>query len=481
MKKSQVLLIVHTNATFPRLLEVGRVLQESNKYEPVFFFARTYANIFTHLETLRAENISFLNPTGGLAADSNQPTWRQIVKQWLGYLPESIVRRVKHWWRGGLVTDNVLYQLWYHIRKLQSVTHLIRREKPSILMLGVDIASYDTSVYVKVAHREHIPVLIPSAKAGLGEEWTEAYMNMPTCSMQRWSNRFLGALYPHWVYEHKGRKLVMLPAGGQALVREWLGLAPPLPWVVNSGYADAIGVQNEAMRQRGISAGLPPEQLVMTGSIEHDRLAEVLKESTKRRADLYQRLGLPPGRPMILSALTPAYRGRQRPQQDFQNYEELVQFWVQSLTAIEGYNIVISLHPSVKYEDMAYIEQWGARIARGKTADLIPLCDIYVAQHSSTIMWAIACGKPVVNYDVGRYRTVQFREAQGVIMMEEKDEFLSTLRRLTRDPAFYTEVAARQSACADQWGQLDGQAGQRMLDLVDQMVAQYEMSHKAGS
>ncbi len=34
---------------------------------------------------------------------------------------------------------------------------------------------------------------------------------------------------------------------------------------------------------------------------------------------------------------------------------------------------------------------------------LVPLCSLYVASVSATIRWAIACGKPVVNYDVYRF------------------------------------------------------------------------------
>ena len=487
----RALLVVHTSTFFPRMLEVGQMLKRSGRYEPVFYLADypagKHLQIAHDLEVLRAEKLSYVNPVvspmgdltpsprNGSPADGNRPAWRRLAKRLLGHLPKPVAQKVKQWGVSVLTwgPGSILYHCRYLTGRLQFVTHLIRQEKPAILVLALDIAPYDTAVFVKAAHKEHIRAVVVASLVGLGEEWAEVYQYDPTRNMQRWPNRFAGALYPRWVHEHKGRKFLLMPAG-PLLAREWLGLAPPLPWIVGSGYADAIAIENEVMYQRGVLAGLPPDQLVLTGWVAQDVMAETLKQATGRRAALYRRLNLPLGRPMILSALTPPYHGRKRPNPVFQNYGEFVQFWVQSLVAIEGYNVVISLHPSMKYEDMAYIEQWGVRIARQRTPDLVPLCDIYVASQCTTISWAIACGKPVIIYDVGRYRfALLYAGVEGVITVEEKEEFLSVLQRLTKDPAFYAEVAARQAACAGQWGQLDGQAGQRMLQLFDRLVEQY--------
>lgn len=179
---------------------------------------------------------------------------------------------------------------------------------------------------------------------------------------------------------------------------------------------------------------------------------------------------------MILSALPPdfLYGVGGRPECDFKTYRQLVRFWVQSLADLDGYNIVIALHPSVSYEDMKYIEQWGVKIAQQPTASLIPLCHFYVASISATIQWAIACGKPVLNYDVYRYRYTDYAGAEGVITLEEQSDFVDVLRRLAQDEEFFTEMVSRQAACASQWGKLDGCSGQRMLQLFDQLVGQYE-------
>ena len=125
------------------------------------------------------------------------------------------------------------------------------------------------------------------------------------------------------------------------------------------------------------------------------------------------------------------------PQCDFQTFPALVEFWIRSLAAVQNWNIVVLLHPSVSYEEMRYIEDWGVKIAQQPTAEVVPLCDLYVTSVSSTIRWAIACSKPVVNYDVYRYYYEGFMHVKGVLYTEEQAGFQELLQRLTTDSDFF--------------------------------------------
>jgi hypothetical protein len=101
---------------------------------------------------------------------------------------------------------------------------------------------------------------------------------------------------------------------------------------------------------------------------------------------------------------------------------------------------------------------------------LIPLCDYYVASISATIQWAIACGKPVINYDICRYRYTDYLGLKGVLTVEEQDQFLDLLRRMATDSEFRNEIAALQKADAPRWGKLDGKAGQRIVELFHDLI-----------
>jgi hypothetical protein len=125
---------------------------------------------------------------------------------------------------------------------------------------------------------------------------------------------------------------------------------------------------------------------------------------------------------------------------------------------------------------MRHIEGSNIRIAPRKTAHLVPLCDLYVASISSTIRWAIACGKPVINYDVYRYRYTDFLSVPGVIATEERDEFQALIKRFADDKAYLTQIATQQRAVAGRWGRLDGNSSQRIVELLAAQAAS-----KAGS
>ena len=485
----RALLVVHTNTFFIELFNAGQILIHSTVYKPVIYFSISYPTVQQDMARCQAPGLEVIDfqgqpfaPTpaiGDTEIPSIPPTsgWKTALKQ---HFPKKWVERLSilnskrhrciYQWR----RSSFLYQYRLLKKRRSQVKAFLRRVQAEVLILGGDMVGYDTAVYIQAAHALKIPAMIVSSTMDNGQAQAESYFPDPKHSLRPLMNRFAGRLYPHWVRDWRGKKLIRMP-WGRVLAMEWLGLAPPLPWVAGSGSADAIAVESEAMVQFYTAAGLPRRQLVNTGSLTDDMLAAAAQEAPARKAALCRELGLPADRPMLLSALPPdqLYMLGGRPQCDFQTYPALVEFWVRSLAALKGWNIVVLLHPSVPYEDMRYIEDWGVKIARQPTAEVVPLCDLYVTSVSSTIRWAIACGKPVVNYDVYRYHYEGFMHVKGVLYTEEQAGFEELLARLTTDSAFLQQIAQAQAQAAPDWGFLDGRTGQRMLHLLDSLIGKY--------
>jgi hypothetical protein len=350
------------------------------------------------------------------------------------------------------------------------VGDLLSSIKPRLIVLGGDMVGYDSSLYIKVGHERHIPTLIVPSTMSNGLEQAEVYYVDPTYHVTGWARKLVALLFPKWVRQHKDRRLFRCQPG-RVIAMELAGLAPPQPWIFNSGFADAIAMESPAMIDYYAEAGMRSRRMILTGTLSDDAMAARLSQAQELRERLCADADFDPSRPLVVTAIPPDffYVDGGRPQCDFRTYQALIAFWIESFAELKACNCVVALHPSMNLEAMRHIESENVRIVTWKTAEMVPACDIYVASISSTIRWAIACGKPVVNYDVYRYRYTDFLGLPGVLATEEQGEFRQLLRRLVEDVSYRKEVADGQATQASRWGMLDGRVGDRMLDLVRQL------------
>jgi hypothetical protein len=433
------------------------MLNRSAEFEPAILFPGVYPNLSNHIDICRAEGIQFIALPNPAQLPANRSGF-------LGRAKRSIVARGK-----AALFDFPVLGYFCHLAtyayRLRALRRVLARHNPDLLVLGGDIVGHDMALYIRAGHELAVPsVLLPGWMASAREP-AELIFENTGFLLSRPLNRLLGRFFPQWVYTHKGRTLVRLPAQ-QALALETLKLAPPLPWILHSGFADKIAVESEAARQYGLAEGLSEAVLVVTGSSTHDLMHGRIVEAKDQRARLCRKLGLVEDKPLFVSALPPdMLYGRGRTECAFSDYRQLARFWISSLHAAADGNVIFSLHPSANKDCWDFISGLNAKIAEQPVAELIPLCDCYVASISATIQWAVACGKPVINYDVYRYRYTDYVGLKGVITVEEQDRFLDVLREMATDGQFRDQVAEWQEADAPTWGNLDGKAGERIAAL----------------
>lgn len=466
-------LVVYLETQFIELFRVAVFLRQSGSYKPLIIFARKYSSMQRDASICAAEGILCFVSTG--ASISPPPANSSLQKEGkfagpmdaFSAMPADLFRRA----RGYISKTPIAFFFIYmrYIWEASSVRCFIEHEKPAILILAEESVGYTTSIWTKTAHYAKIPSVVIPYTVSNAFEAAETFFNNNAHSLERWDNRLISLLYPRWVFRYNGRDLLRLPAP-YVLAAELLGLAPPSPWIPNSGYADAIIAESEFMEDYLIRAGLPESKLISTGTLDHDLLARNLENASALRDALYEELGLEPRLPMILCALPPDQHIAGRSESDFITYQDMVEFWIGSLSEVEGYNVVIKLHPRMKLDEMRYIEKLGFKITPRDTSYLIALCDIFVASVSATIRWAIACGKPTLNYDCYRYRYNDYIDAGGVITVEEKRDFVTVLHKLAENPAFHRKIASKQEACMNRWGNLDGKAGERMIQLLNRIT-----------
>lgn len=488
--RKRVLLVIHTVTFFNELLRVAKSLRSSSTYEPCFLFPHFYTGMEKHVDTCLAEEFICIGTKGELLQKNTTASLRTFFpessfKQGLKKLLQRLhLLQVLSWVLKFKDVNNrsyniFLFEIVYLRRRVRVIASWLAQYRVSLVVLGGDVVHYDTACFVRAAHNNKISAVLVPCTMSNALEMAESYYPMRDYWLTHGYNRWFGKFFPQWVYEHKGRKLLRLPAP-RALALEILRLAPPKPWINLSGFADAIATESEAMVTYYTREGIPRDQLTLIGTIADDVLADILVRVHDRRLALYEKLHLNLEKPLVVSALPPdqLYMVGGRPECEFRSYHDLVTFWIESLAQITNYNVVVNLHPALSYEKLKQYERGGVTIVSENVTALIPLCDIFVASVSTIIRWAIACCKPVINYDVYRFRYNDYLNLPGVRIMEQSSAFRQELHRVTTDSKYRKTLVEGQQRHAKYWGNLDGGAGKRMLKLFDSLTSKRKGERK---
>jgi len=535
----RVLIFVSIPTHFREMIRVARLLRDSRRYEPIVFMSCQYRGWAEDEALCCAEGIevrhSFEAPaalaTGG-AGPATGPTHR---------LPRVIGDPVRRVWRAiyanywqlrlrhahviysiligtpvlfSAVLDSVLRRplpprgsrsrasefgirmsaafgrLWERDSKLlprsirerhalyRRLPDYFRSERIRLLVLPEDNYFLETHYLVRAAGAVGAKSVVVPFTVANSLEWVQTFHGRREHSATWAPNRVFASAFPHWTYEYKGERMIMPPL--QILMNEYLELTPPNPWLINSGYTDVLAAESPFMVRYYRDAGIEADKIALTGALSDDALFESLAHARAGKEALCRQLGLPAQRPMMLFTIPPDQLiGDGRPQCEFGSYAVLLKAVLTALCRPPGWNVVVALHPRMDPKHRPLIESFPAKIASDNIAQLIPLCDVFVASASATIRLAAGAGKPTINYDVYRYEYTDFLEVPGVVTVSDLAAFERSVEQITRDDQYREALAAKQRDFARESALVDGRSGERMLALFDRLTARGENSKKS--
>lgn len=466
------LLVSYDRVHFSELLETARVLKQSGKYRPVVCFVWDYPERACDVDVCERAEIACCNgaaqhltsPESTSALPPTQPKGPAFQ------FAASISRPIRHWLAACRRKSIFAEYVRYH-RLIRKARLLLKRTNPVVAVLAGDHVEDISGPMIRAANERNIPVVVIPYTLCTSDEAAQYYYENPLYQVRGLRNKFAARRFPQWTYSFNGRKLLRLPAAG-VLANEWLNLAPEEPWVPNSGKFDKLLTESQALTKYWKNAGIIPEKLVETGSPIIDSLYAVTKNAVSLRAELNQRLKFTPGENRLLLCAFPFSAFPSRAEHcEFDTYDSLIKYWVQSFAGLNNWHVVIRLHPRLRIADFIKYETPNMRFCEDSTYSLVPLCDLFVASASATIRWAIACGRPTLNYDVYQFGYKDYESATGVLTVSKKVEFERTLKRLACDGDFLRQTTQSQVSCAPQWGKLDGKAGDRIIAALTEIVA----------
>jgi hypothetical protein len=351
-----------------------------------------------------------------------------------------------------------------HFRALQIARQFL------LILMGDRHVGLETAL-VRLANEKGVPSLIVPVALSTPEVAAQYRLRQPhsqAYTLHTPLHKLAAMLFPHWVYQYRGQALLFYPLW-EALSAWALGLMPPNPWALGGGHATRMAVESPRLKEMFAAQGVPESKMVITGKPSMDDITDLLAQSSERRAARCMQLGIDPAKRIILCS--PPQMGEHKLLSWDEHWEQ-IDFLLRTLTSFMGCQVVLTLHPKSRLEDyQPRAQRYGAIIAQDASVyELIPLCDVFVATYSSTVVAAIGAHKPVVVVDFTDLSFPFYNDCAGVEIIRQPDELRATLQRMLDDPAYYASLVEAQEAQAGRWALLDGQATLRVLDVIDELT-----------
>lgn len=343
---------------------------------------------------------------------------------------------------------------------------LLAQKSYHAILVPEDVVGPFWPVLIKAGLARAIPTVILPYTLANQEEAFKSLRGVPDFQTQY--NRLAARLFPKWRMKQDGYDIVRMPAG-HVMVHEWLGISPPDPWMMNSGRARKICVDSQATFDYFQRAGIPAKKLKVTGSVGQDTLARVLHAKAAGLEALRGELGLEGRKPLLLLSGCPNQLAGDVPRCEFATMREVAAHIGEALTALAAdYHLVVRPHPNY-LEFGELLKAHGVAVSLTPTAQLVPLCDLFIAFASATIRWAAACGIPTINYDIFNYGYSDFAATKGVTTVSAPEEFVALVASMKPDSETYRQVRSRSQTDAAYWSVMDGKGLERIEAVIHQV------------
>ncbi len=469
-----ILCLPHNPAAFSEMLEIVAALLRVGRYQPIFIFDGSGYD--SAVQVCEEQGIAYRTVRKPSTYNRSQPDGAVLSQR-----PKrrSSASAIFSWVKKTFLAQFILAWFQYALI-VQRVRRLLDGINPQgILLVGDRHIGIETAL-VELANRRGIPsLLIPYALSD--RESAAVYrLAMPdwrrTYGMERWLNRMVVRLHPEWSFTQNGETLLWQPPATMLAAAIWR-MMPVDPWVLGGGAGWAMAVESHHSKDNFILQGMADEKITIVGKPRYDRAAKIWQQRVEARQRLCAEWGVDPEKKLLVCAVPQLGEHDLLPWD--QHWDETEFLFGVFSDLLPHTNVVLSLHPKSNFAEYApRAERYGLVIAHQSYDQLIPISDVFVAAYSSTVTLAIAAHIPVIVVDFHNFDYDIFNDVNGIIIVRQREKFVSTLQRILNDQAFYQQLVDGQAQAAEYWVRFDGKATERILDLIDGLVTRGEEIRK---
>ncbi len=277
---------------------------------------------------------------------------------------------------------------------------IIYREKPTaVFSISDRTHDYLESSLLWAARQRKVKVVLPYV-AHYDKDYAVGYRKNEQGRIQKEFNPFSPInLYKIWSFFRFKSQLYMgafFQAPYLLSAHRKSDTLSSYPWWAGNGLSDIVCVNSRHAREIFLVNRVPEEKLKLMGDVNYDMIVERNKKRKALKSEYINRYGLDPERKtIVLAAPQFVEQGLLGEKAHWESINTLMAELVGS-----GCNVLVSLHPRMDPREYAFIEEkFKCRIAKERLAEFLVVADVFVAQVSSTVVWAVLCGIPTVVLD----------------------------------------------------------------------------------
>ena len=252
-------------------------------------------------------------------------------------------------------------------------------------------------------------------------------------------------------------------------IQKWIYRDIKIAQFIGDGNARYMTVFGEYHKELFSSQGVPLEKIHVTGHPQDDILFHLRTESDnpEYRARVCTELGLDAEKKIIILAREAIVHFELMSEKE--DKDDLKFILKQICTMGDHYQVVLKLHLRDEASYYAFVTAELPKVKIIQYCDfysLISICELFIAQISSTILWALALAKPVISYDFHGIHAPYIRSLAGIVHTDSRDEFYEILRKCLTNRVFKEQLVRDSQTTCDRYMKLDGHATERIIDLI---------------